>query len=125
MRGQTCIEGCIEQLSRLFMFGFFLEKHKYTTVRRLKTDRRTRKRRWLGGVLYFRVYCSKMKVTKFRRGFSLGDWRPHQSVSKACLRFALINPATNASLFNYFAGVIHCSRLVLPRNFGAFPPHVL
>jgi hypothetical protein len=45
MRGQTCIEGCIEQLSRLFMFWFFLEKHKYTSVRRSETDdRRTRKR---------------------------------------------------------------------------------
>jgi trans-2-enoyl-CoA reductase len=54
MRGQTCIEGCIEQLSRLFMFWFFLEKHKYTTVRRLETDyRRTRKRHQVGGSLIF------------------------------------------------------------------------
>ena len=70
MRGQTCIEGCIEQLSRLFMFGFFLEKHKYTSVRRLETDigvpaNVVR----LGGVFYSRVYCPKIKVTKFAVAF--------------------------------------------------------
>jgi hypothetical protein len=55
MRGQTCIVGCIEQLSRLFMFWFVLEKHKYPGARRLETDigvpaNVVR----LGGVLYFK-----------------------------------------------------------------------
>jgi len=46
------------------MFGFFLEKHKYTRVRRLGTFDARKRPLDSGGSLYFMVYSSKMKVTK-------------------------------------------------------------
>ena len=98
------------------MFGFFLEKHKYTSVRRLETDigvpaNVVR----LGGVFYFRVYCPKIKVTKFAVAF-----RPlaaSSALSKARLRFALINPTTTRPFLLFR----RCKSRVIGKPFPELP----